>query len=166
MTAEPGLAPFHARHDHGACVQEALRAAERICGDAGVQLTDLRRRVLELVWSTHKPVGAYDLLDKLRRERRNAAPPTVYRALEFLLENGLIHRIQSLNAYVGCAAPAGDHGGQFLICRDCGRAAELDAAPLSRVIREKARALGFRAESQTIEVLGLCPRCGDGGHGG
>ncbi|MHA1109066.1 MAG: transcriptional repressor, partial [Alphaproteobacteria bacterium] len=94
------LAPFRATgHDHKRCIAEALAAAEEICARQSVKLTDLRRRVLELIWDRHEPVRAYDLLDQLRAGRRSAAPPTIYRALDFLLEAGLIHRIESLNAY-------------------------------------------------------------------
>ena len=100
------LAPFKPKnHDHEKCVAEAIAAAEARCARDGRSFTPLRRRVLELVWSSHGPVGAYELLDELRAERRGAAPPTVYRALDFLMGNGLIHRIESLNAYVGCGSP-------------------------------------------------------------
>src|SRR5262245_4876474 len=107
-------------HDHDRCVTDALSAAEAVCARAGDRLTPLRRRVLELVWASHRPAGAYALLDRLREDGRGAAPPTVYRALDFLLERGLIHRIESLNAFVGCAHPGENHLVQFLICRSCG----------------------------------------------
>ena len=107
------LAPFQPQnHDHRKCIDDAIAAAETRCARDGRSFTALRRQVLELVWSSHGPVGAYDLLDMLRAKRRNAAPPTVYRALEFLLQCGLIHRIESLNAYVGCGSPYEHHGGQ------------------------------------------------------
>jgi len=158
------LAPFQPKnHDHEKCVAEAIGAAEARCARDGRSFTPLRRRVLELVWSSHGPVGAYELLDALRAERRGAAPPTIYRALEFLMENGLIHRIESLNAYVGCGSPDNHqdhrHGGQFLICRDCGAVAELADPAIARAVATRARALGFAVEQQTIEVTGLCPRC-------
>jgi Fur family zinc uptake transcriptional regulator len=158
------LAPFQpTNHDHGKCVAEAIAIAEARCAPDGRTITPLRRRVLELVWSSHGPVGAYELLDALRAERRGAAPPTIYRALDFLMGNGLIHRIESLNAYVGCGSPDNHpeqhHGGQFLLCRDCGAVAELDDPAIARTISTRAKALGFHVESQTIEVTGLCPRC-------
>ncbi len=158
--AEDVLAPFRAAgHDHGKCVADALAAAEDICAAQNVKLTDLRRRVLELVWDRHAPVRAYDLLDQLRAERRGAAPPTVYRALEFLIEAGLVHRIESLNAYVGCGEPAASHGGQFLICAECGRVAELDDDEISHRVSERAQLLGFTVSRQTIEIMGLCGQC-------
>lgn len=111
------------------------------------------------MWGGHEPVRAYDILDRLRDERSNAAPPTVYRALDFLLEQGLVHRIESLNAYVGCAVSHRGHCAQFLICRDCGRVAELDDDAIAHDIQDAAARVGFTVERQTIEVTGLCPAC-------
>ncbi len=157
----PILAAFKPQsHDHGDCVETALAAAEEVCARRGRRLTALRRHVLELIWSGHGPVRAYDLLDRLRANKRSAAPPTVYRALEFLIDNGLVHRIESLNAYVGCGAPRNDHVGQFLICRDCSAVAELDDPAIAKSIARRAETLGFRVQRQTIEVLGVCPDCG------
>jgi Fur family zinc uptake transcriptional regulator len=95
---------FHT-HQHEHCVHDALAAAEVLCAKRGVRLTAIRKRVLELVWASHQPLGAYAILDKLTNEGHKPAPPTVYRALEFLLEHGLIHRIASLNAFLGCIHP-------------------------------------------------------------
>ncbi len=148
-----------ARHDHGRCVVEALATADRLCARRGARLTKLRRRVLELVWTSHVPVGAYDLLRRLGREYDGAAPPTVYRALDFLLGQGLIHRIESLNGFVGCVGPDQNHSGQFLICRDCGSALELSDPRIDRAISKGAAALGFAVERQTVEIAGLCPSC-------
>lgn len=146
-------------HDHDHCVSSALDAAERVCRDKGLRLTALRRRVLELVWGSHEPVKAYELLERLREERGGAAPPTVYRALEFLLGEGLIHRLESLNAYVGCGDPRPEHKGQFLICRDCQAVAELDDPKLRAVLGERARDLGFALDEVTVELSGRCARC-------
>lgn len=155
------LAPFRPDdHDHDACVDDALATAAVVCEERGARLTALRRRVLEVVWGRHGPVRAYDILDRLGPGRRRAAPPTVYRALEFLLDAGLIHRIESLNAYVGCGDPHGAHGAQFLICEACGSVAEIDDAAISRRLGRRARGLGFRVRRQTVEILGLCAPCG------
>lgn len=154
------LAPFRpVGHNHRKCVADALAAAEDICAEQGVSLTALRRRVLELIWNRHEPVGAYELLDQLRAVHRGAAPPTVYRALDFLLKAGLVHRIESLNAYVGCGGPASSHGGQFFLCTGCGRVAELDDEDISHRVTERARRLGFSVRRQTIEIMGLCSQC-------
>lgn len=146
-------------HDHSQCFDEAMDAAENLCKRVGLRLTAQRRRVLELLWTSHKPLGAYEILDMLNKQGAAAAPPTVYRALDFLLANGLIHRIESLNAFVGCAAPDQEHGGQFLICSSCGLTAELDDDDLTKKIRERASKMGFDVKKQTIEVSGLCPAC-------
>jgi Fur family zinc uptake transcriptional regulator len=154
------LLPFDGeRHDHDLCVTKALREAERLCARRGARLTELRKRVLALVWTSHSPVGAYDLLGRLSQEQGRAAPPTVYRALEFLLDQGLIHRIESLNAFVGCPDPSETHSGQFLICRDCGAAAEMQNHRIDRAISSQAAAWGFAVEGKTVEVRGLCPAC-------
>ncbi len=151
-------------HDHDACIEIAVTKAREICTKRGVRLTQLRERVLQLVWSSHRPTGAYDILNMLQSERGGAAPPTVYRALEFLLENGLIHRIESLNAFVGCNKPGTDHAWQFLICRSCGRAAEISDPELETAIIGAARRAGFSVQRRTIELAGLCPTC-DGADG-
>lgn len=161
MTDEP-LAPsniFDPRHDHKHCVESAISAAHSICREKRIRLTALRERVLQLVWSSHKPIGAYEILDVLRSERRGAAPPTVYRALNFLLDNGLVHRIESLNAYIGCADARHQDGGQFLICQDCGIALELSNSQLDQAIIDVAGEAGFLINSQTIELRGTCPLC-------
>ena len=152
-------AAFATAHDHGDCIAAALTAADRLCSRRGVRLTKLRRRVLELVWSGHAPVGAYDLLRRLTLERERAAPPTVYRALDFLLEQGLIHRIESLNAFVGCADPEEAHTGQFLICDGCGVAAEVEDAQIDRAISRSAASHAFAVERKTVEIRGRCPGC-------
>jgi Fur family zinc uptake transcriptional regulator len=149
------------RHDHESCVETALDRAATLCAERGARLTDLRRDVLALVWAGHEPVGAYHVLDALKRGHPGAAPPTVYRALEFLSEQGLIHRIESLNAYVGCDRPDERHASQFLICDRCNATAELDDPAIAAAVTRRAADLGFAVKRQTIEVRGLCPRCRD-----
>jgi len=146
-------------HDHEHCVEDALAAADKLCVEQGLRFTPLRRRVLELVWSSHKPVGAYALLDKLRSEDLGSAPPTVYRALDFLIEHGLIHRIERMNAFIGCSHPGEAHRGFFLICGDCGNAEELEAEELGDAITAGATKRGFIAREMTLEVTGVCADC-------
>ncbi|AJE17262.1 zinc uptake transcriptional repressor Zur [Stutzerimonas balearica] len=147
-------------HDHDHCVSSALAEADSLCLRQGVRLTALRRRVLELVWQSHRPLGAYDILATLsEQDGRRAAPPTVYRALDFLLENGLVHRIASLNAFIGCSHPEHPHQGQFLICRNCHTAIELEQASIAEAIESAARTVNFAVETQTVEVVGLCAPC-------
>jgi len=147
-------------HNHSHCVHAALASARHLCGERGARLTPLREQVLELVWASHKPLGAYHLMEQLSQaSTRRVAPPTVYRALDFLLEQGLIHRIHGLNAYVGCPSPAHNHPNHFLLCRACGVAVELESQPLDRLIRDQAREAGFTLETDSLEVTGLCPDC-------
>ena len=154
----------HGEHHHApAEPAEALRDAEEACLRRGAQLTPLRRRVLEMVLEAGQPVGAYALLDRLRAERPGAAPPTVYRALDFLLAQGLIHRIERLNAFIPCnEASHGhehEHPHQFLICRSCGRTAELSDDSVAAAVAAAARAAGFSPVRATVEVEGTCGAC-------
>ncbi len=149
------------RHNHRSCVQTALRQAEAVCESRGMRLTELRRHVLELVWSRHGPVKAYDLLRMMDESKGNPTPNTVYRALDFLLEAGLIHRLDSRNAFMGCGSPTVEHSAQFLICRECGSAAEIHDPAVNRNLRRDAEALGFTADAPTVEVSGVCPACAE-----
>ncbi len=152
--------PFNdAGHDHGHCVNQALTKAEAICRQRGQRLTALRRRVLELVWDNHQPVGAYALLERMRGERGQVAPATVYRALDFLQGQGLVHRLASLNAFIGCAFPDARHAGQFLICTACRQLAELDDNRVTTALKASATASGFTISSSTVEIMGLCTNC-------
>jgi Fur family zinc uptake transcriptional regulator len=146
-------------HDHARCVSDALAQAVSLCERRGARLTELRRRVLELVWESHAPVGAYEILERLGLERRRAAPPTVYRALDFLSREGLIHRIDSLNAFVGCVEPGSAHRAFFLICRRCRDAVELRDQALEGSLERVATSAGFAVERATVELAGACARC-------
>ena len=146
-------------HDHDSCIESALDRAESICSEQELRFTALRRRVLELVWEEHKPVGAYDILERLSGEGRTAAPPTVYRALDFLIDAGLVHRLDSLNAFIGCPDPTGNHAGQFLICEQCRAVVELDDDEIAGVLQSKAEAMGFSVTRQMMEIQGLCESC-------
>lgn len=146
-------------HDHAGCVESAMSRAERVCQRRGLRFTPIRRRVLEFLWESHRPIGAYDVLERLAGEGRAAAPPTVYRALDFLLDAGLAHRLDSLNAYVGCPDPGRPHSGQFLICRDCRTVAEIGDRDIDRLVSARAQALGFSVVRQIVEVEGQCDSC-------
>ena len=148
-------------HDHHICLADAMEAARAVCSRRGTRLTETRRRVLELIWGGHHAVKAYDLLEMLSEEDRKVRPPTVYRALQFLLENGLIHRIESLNAYVGCRAPLSRHMSQFLICNRCATVIEMAGAEIAAIVTREAENHGFRIDNQTVEVHGTCAPCLD-----
>lgn len=147
------------QHNHDACIADALADARAICQRQNARLTATRERVLELIWQSHRPLGAYDVLAMLTQDGHNAAPPTVYRALDFLQQHGLVHRIASLNAFIGCAHAGTRHQGMFLICHQCGNVLELSAPAVSETIEDAATGVGFRADSNTVEVSGCCPRC-------
>ncbi|GGA69782.1 Fur family transcriptional regulator [Arenimonas soli] len=147
--------PDHHVHDAGAYV----RAVEQACADRGLRLTPLRAQVLGLIADAGKPVKAYDLLDAMKEENGSSAPPTVYRALDFLLEQGFIHRLASVNAFIGCHHPNLRHSVPFLICDNCQSATELEDERICGLLDEQARALGFAPRAQTLEVHGLCARC-------
>ena len=138
----------------------ALDRASLLCDQRGTKLTALRRQVLGLILESDAPIGAYDLLDRLRADRKAAAPPTVYRALEFLREQGLVHRIERLAAFVGCVDGAPhEHAAQFLLCRGCGRVTEIDDHDLAHALLAAARRIGFTVTGATVEAEGLCADC-------
>jgi len=146
-------------HNHAQCIDDALDKAAALCVRRGARLTTLRRRVLELVWQGHTAVKAYDLLAALGTGGSSAKPPTVYRALDFLIAHGLVHRLESLNAYVGCPQPEAPHDGQFLICSACGHVSELEAPAIETAISGEAAGVGFAVRQQTVEVRGICRHC-------
>ena len=139
-----------------------LEQAAETCAARGVQLTALRRDVLRLVLEADGAVTAYQLLDRLKQVRAGAVPPTVYRALDFLLTQGLIHRIERLNAFVACPASNHQHAAQFLICRQCGTVVELDDTMVARALDEAARHRGFHPLHAVVEIEGLCAACAQG----
>jgi len=157
LSSAADKSPIH-HHHHGtpeALVEEVEQASE----ERGLRLTPLRKEVLELVAAAGKPVKAYDLLDLLREKHGNAAPPTVYRALDFLLENGFIHKLESINAFVSCQHPAQAHQVPFLICDVCSSAQEVCDPRVAELIEAQAKTFGFRPQAQTLEVHGVCRQC-------
>ena len=148
-----------ADHDHGACIDAALDRAGELCARRGARLTRLRRRVLELVWQGHAAVKAYDCWPSSDRRGGAAKPPTVYRALDFLMAHGLVHRLESLNAYVGCPQPEAPHDGKFLICDACGRSASSTRRRSRARSRPRRPTLGFAVGQQMVEVHGVCRGC-------
>ncbi len=147
-------------HNHQRCIADALHEARTLCQQRGARLTSLREKVLELVWQNHKPVGAYDILAVLaKEEKRPAQPPTVYRALDFLQEQGLVHRISSINAYIGCPHPGENHRSCFLICMNCQTTIEIDHPGINQAVLSCTADHGFAISSSAIELTGLCTNC-------
>jgi len=149
--------PCH--HVHGA--DEFVRAVEQACHSRGLRLTPIRAYVLGLIAQAGKPLKAYDLLDQVREGGGPgaAAPPTVYRSLDFLLANGFIHKLESVNAFIACCHPTLPHSAPFLICDHCHAAIELEDVNIAAQLDARARALGFVSRSQTLEIHGMCANC-------
>ena len=148
-----------AAHDHAHCTGDVLTRAEVLVAEGGLRLTPVRRRVLEILLEAHRALGAYDVLNRLATEGFGNQPPVVYRALDFLVEHGLAHRIQRLNAFAACMHPGQAHAPVFLICRTCHAVAEADGAAVGVALTAAAGAAGFAVERSTVEALGLCPGC-------
>jgi Fur family zinc uptake transcriptional regulator len=147
--------PAHHVHDAGGFVH----AVEDACAERGLRLTPLRAQVLGLIAAAGKPIKAYDLLDQMKLKNGSSAPPTVYRALDFLLEQGFIHRLASVNAFVSCHHPQVRHSVPFLICDNCQNAIELEDERISTLLETQAKSLGFSTRAQVLEVHGLCSNC-------
>lgn len=146
-------------HNHQTCIAQALLSAETICAKKGVRLTPIRRRILELICLSHKAVGAYELLDLLHPEDPKAKPVTIYRALDFLMDAGLVHKIESLNAFIGCLQAETKHQSVILICDNCKNAYELEADSVYQSLFSMSKQLKFTPTSLTIELRGLCVSC-------
>lgn len=151
-----------APHDHAACQSRALVEAEERLRRQGARMTPVRRRTLEILLEAHRAMGAYEVLDRLADDGFGRQPPVAYRALEFLVEHGLAHRLQRLNAFAACLHPGEDHAPVFLICRECDKVAETNAPAVRSELHAAASGQGFKVERATVEALGLCPVCAEG----
>jgi Fur family zinc uptake transcriptional regulator len=147
-------------HDHDRCASDAIAHAEAICTARHERLTPIRRRVLEALLESHQPLGAYELIDRLAEHGARPAPITIYRALDFLREQGLVHRIESRNAFIACVHnhESGDPV-VFLICEKCGAVGEAASATVADTIRQASRAAGFTPKTPVIEIYGICAHC-------
>ncbi|MDE8342288.1 MAG: Fur family transcriptional regulator [Acidocella sp.] len=147
-------------HKRGRSLTEALAQAERVCLSNGAQLTELRRTVLKLILAAPGPLTAYQLLDQLKEIRKSAVPPTVYRTLEFLMENRLVHKIEQLNAFISCNDAHHDHQDvQFLICEKCGTVAEIEDHAIVHALAKAAERQGFHPGKAVVELDGICAAC-------
>jgi Fur family zinc uptake transcriptional regulator len=148
-------------HDHHRCVETGIAAAEAHCAANGLRFTPVRRAALEILLGEHRAMGAYELLERLHAAGFGSQPPVAYRALDFLVANGFVHKIERLNALIACAHPGASHSPAFLICRLCEAVAEAQSAPARGSLGEAARATGFQIERTVVEALGVCPTCAD-----
>ena len=159
-TINTGSQPLgFAQHNHGACMREALAAAEARCAAGGLRFTPVRRKVLEILLQDHRALGAYSILDRLREEGFGSQPPVAYRALDFLVANGLAHKIERLNAFIACVHTHHSHTPAFMICRLCDAVAEALSTTARGVLHDAAHATGFHIERTVIEAEGICPGC-------
>jgi Fur family zinc uptake transcriptional regulator len=159
---------FHSPdHDHQRCTADALAHAEAMCAQRSQRLTPIRRQVLELLLESHKPLGAYEIMDRAAASGGRPAPITIYRALDFLRDNGLVHRIESRNAFVACVNnhAMGDLV-VFLICVHCGAVGEAPSAAMAEELKSAARAAGFVPKAPVIEISGVCAHCQQHEHAG
>lgn len=147
-------------HDHAQCVAGAVARMEACCAHKGLRLTPLRRNVMRILAQSHVPMGAYELVERLAREGDSVPPMSVYRVLDFLVAEGLAHRIESRNAFLACAhAHEADEVVVFLICERCGLTKEVSSHAVGRDLAWAARASGFTPRQRVLEIAGLCARC-------
>ena len=151
--------PAFSRHDHGLCATDALAVARATCAEHKLRLTPIREKVLGILLETHTALGAYDILETLRTEGLRSQPPVAYRALEFLVEHSFAHKIERLNAFIGCTYPEKDHSPVFMICKECNQVAETLSFPIIGTLSKTAKAIGFEIEKAVVETEGTCPGC-------
>ncbi len=140
-------------------IEVALGKAAKVCKKHGARLTDVRKNVLELIWSSEQPSKAYDLLKELQKNDPSAKPPTIYRALDFLLELGLIHKLHRFNAYVKCKHPEEKKPCFFLICTNCHVVTESHEGAYGKLINKASMSFDFKPQEATFEIEGLCQQC-------
>jgi len=147
-------------HDHDRCSAEALAHAEALCAKRGERLTAMRRKVLEALAASHKPLGAYELIELVATQGPRPAPITIYRALDFLTAQGLVHRIESRNAFLACISNHADGAPVvFLICEHCGAVGEAASGAVAESLNAAAKSAGFTPKSPVIEISGVCAHC-------
>ncbi|MEE9428553.1 MAG: Fur family transcriptional regulator [Paracoccaceae bacterium] len=147
------------KHDHQSCCGDVLENADRRVKQAGLRMTPVRRRVLEILLEGHHAMGAYQVLERLAEEGFGKQPPVAYRALEFLVENGLAHRISRLNAFTACMQPSVSHSPTFFICTKCNGVAEARAQTVGNALNAVSNKMGFQIDRMSIEVMGTCETC-------
>lgn len=148
---------YSPHHDHKKCIESAIWQAEQICIQRGVKLTPLRKAVLHLIWQSHKAVKAYELLEQLKDY--SSKPPTIYRALDFLIQQGLVHKVESLNAFIGCPHPQHVHTLELFICKSCGDIVEITDITIQNHIAALAQQQQFIIDKSIVEIHGFCQNC-------
>jgi Fur family transcriptional regulator, zinc uptake regulator len=149
-------------HDHDRCLEEAMTRARKAFDDKGLKLTPLRRAVFGEIASSHRAIGAYEVLDKLAARGERLAPISVYRAIDALLAAGMVHRFESRNAFFACHAGHDVRTRHLVLsCDSCGRIAEVDGNKAFAAIDKAAASAGFSPKSAVVEVWGVCADCSE-----
>lgn len=144
---------------HNNCIDSAINKAEAICLKNKLQFTRLRKSILKLIWESHVPLRAYDILERLKISETSAKPITVYRILDFLLENKLIHKLESQNSFLGCTHPGEEHNCYFIICKKCQIVEEGCKEDILKTIYNSLDKLNFSPLHITLEIQGICKNC-------
>ena len=145
-------------HNHELCYKSSVNAFKKNCYEKKLKLTPLRLKVFELLLNDHRPLGAYQILNTLSKDGLNLTPPVIYRVLDFLIEQGFVHKIKNLNAFIACSHPGNTHSPTFMICRKCEKVAEIDLKE-SGIKLDKNLFSDFQIEESIIEVIGICKSC-------
>ena len=146
-------------HNHSTCISDVVAAAEAYCRQAGLRFTPIRRQVLEILLEEHRAIGAYSILDRLRKNGFSSQPPIAYRALDFLMTHDLAHKVEKLNAFIACTRPSQKHMPGFMICRVCSSVAETYLKTAGAALGDIAQEAEFRIEHSVIESEGVCSSC-------
>ncbi len=147
-------------HDHGSCIEQAIARARKVCEARGIRFTPLREALLRVLMASHTALGAYDVIDRMNEQGRRLAPISVYRIIDVLVEAGLVHRLESKNAYFACLSRH-ENGASMvvLICEACDRVAEAEVPGASGAIEAITEDAGFSVSATVLEVQGRCPDC-------
>ena len=148
-------------HNHDGCTADVIAHAKAMADEQGIRLTPVRLRTLEILLEEHRALGAYEVLERLTASGFGTQPPVAYRALDFLVEHGLAHRVRRLNAFAACAYPGRAHAPVFFICEDCALIAEAPTEEVTAAIDRAGKAIGFTVERSNVEAIGRCPACRD-----
>lgn len=160
MSSNHSMSSFK-KHDHSICSDRYKASIEKYCHQNNLELTPLRQKVFEILIRGHKPLGAYEILDVLSKEGFSSSPPIAYRVLDFLIEKGLVHKIQGLNSFIACAYAGCAHIPAFVICRKCDNVAEIRGE--ENIPKASSSSLDFKIENAMIEISGVCSMCSDAG---
>ena len=147
------------KHNHKNCISNSISEFEKYCQESNQKISKVSKKVFEILLESHKALGAYDILDKLKNYGYSSQPPVAYRALSLLLDIGFVHKIEKLNAYIACSDPGKSHEPAFLICRKCKLVNETSQFETNKKIKSEAKNSKFSIENSIVEIIGVCPNC-------